>query len=323
MGQTLSEPVTAKQTTVCSNNKFKVASSCMQGWRINMEDAHTHILSLPGDSDACFFAVYDGHGGDKVAVYAANNLHKRIVTHQNYIDGNVEEAIIDSFLLLDQDMLNDDDIKDDLAGATANVIIVKNKKIYCGNAGDSRSVASQRGRVIELSHDHKPSNELEAKRIIEAGGYVEFNRVNGNLALSRALGDFIFKKNDKKLAEEQMVSARPDVVVKDLTEDVEFILMACDGIWDVLTSEEVVDFVRARIAQRMDPDIICEELMTRCLAPDCQMGGLGCDNMTVLLVCCLHDGDYSQLADKCSRPRDPCTSSHAQDSPSHILPSPL
>jgi len=274
----------------------------MQGWRINMEDAHTHILSLPGDKDACFFGVYDGHGGDKVAVYAANNLHKKIVTHQSYIDGNVESAIMGAFLQLDEDMLNEEELKDDLAGATANVVLIKNSKIYCGNAGDSRAVASMRGRVEEMSYDHKPSNELEAKRIIAAGGYVEFNRVNGNLALSRALGDFIFKKNDKKSAEEQMVSALPDVTVRELTPDCEFILMACDGIWDVLTSQEVVDFVRARIAQRMEPDAICEDLMTRCLAPDCQMGGLGCDNMTVLLVCCLHDGDYTQLADRCSRP---------------------
>jgi protein phosphatase 2C family protein 2/3 len=176
----------------------------------------------------------------------------------------------------------------------------------------------------ELSFDHKPSNELEAKRIIAAGGYVEFNRVNGNLALSRALGDFIFKKNDKKLAEEQMVSAMPEVIVRDLTPDYEFLLMACDGIWDVLTSQEVVDFIRARIAQRMEPEMICEELMTRCLAPDCQMGGLGCDNMTVLLVCCLHDGDYAQLSDRCSRPKGPPpTDSGAGNSPTLIMPSPL
>lgn len=63
MGQTLSEPVTAKETSCCENNLYKVGSSCMQGWRINMEDAHTHILSLPDDPETPFFGVYDGHGG--------------------------------------------------------------------------------------------------------------------------------------------------------------------------------------------------------------------------------------------------------------------
>jgi len=122
--------------------------------------------------------------------------------------------------------------------------------------GDSRAIASVRGRVQNLSYDHKPNNELEAKRIVAAGGWVEFNRVNGNLALSRALGDFVFKKNDGKRAEEQIVTAYPDVDVKDLTSDHEFILLACDGIWDVLSNEEVLEFVRSRIAQHIPPEIV-------------------------------------------------------------------
>lgn len=62
--------------------------------------------------------------------------------------------------------------------------------------GDSRAILSVNGLAEPLSYDHKPANEAEAARIIAAGGWVEFNRVNGNLALSRALGDFIFKRND-------------------------------------------------------------------------------------------------------------------------------
>lgn len=64
MGQTLSEPVTSKESACCQNSQFRVGSSCMQGWRINMEDSHTHILSLPDDPETAFFAVYDGHGGE-------------------------------------------------------------------------------------------------------------------------------------------------------------------------------------------------------------------------------------------------------------------
>jgi protein phosphatase PTC2/3 len=125
-----------------------------------------------------------------------------------------------------------------------------------GNVGDSRAIASVRGRVQNLSYDHKPNNELETKRILAAGGWVEFNRVNGNLALSRALGDFVFKKNESKNAEEQIVTAYPDVESKDLSNDHEFILIACDGIWDVMTNEEVLEFVRSRIAQGIIPEIV-------------------------------------------------------------------
>ncbi|XP_070554054.1 probable protein phosphatase 2C T23F11.1 isoform X2 [Ptychodera flava] len=309
MGQTLSEPVTTKETTKDSNQFIKVGSSCMQGWRINMEDAHTHILSLQDDKSAAFFAVYDGHGGAKVAQYAGKNLHNRITQQPAYSRGDIEEAIKGGFISIDEDMLEDDLMKDELAGTTAVIVLMKDNKMYCGNVGDSRAVACTRGQVQQLSYDHKPSNEDETKRIIAAGGWVEFNRVNGNLALSRALGDFVFKKNDKKKPDEQIVSAVPDVIVKDITEDHEFLVLACDGIWDVLSNQEVVNFVRTRIAEKMEPEQICEELMTRCLAPDCQMGGLGCDNMTVVLVCFLQGKSYEELAQKCARPKLASTSS--------------
>jgi len=302
MGQTLSEPVTTKFSSRDENHFCKVGSSCMQGWRINMEDAHKQVLGFADDKDACFFGVYDGHGGVKVAQYAGSHLAKKICSQSAYRKGNVTEAIRHGFMSIDQDMLKDDSMKDELAGTTAVVVIIKHGKMYCGNCGDSRAVASVHGEVEQLSFDHKPSNELETRRIIAAGGWVEFNRVNGNLALSRALGDFVFKKNDKKRAEEQIVTANPDIIEKPITPEHEFLLLACDGIWDVLTNQEVVDFVRNRIAQRMEPDTICEELMTRCLAPDCQAGGLGCDNMTVVLVLFLHGGTHDDLVRKCQRP---------------------
>jgi serine/threonine protein phosphatase PrpC len=77
----------------------------------------------------------------------------------------------------------------------------------------------------------------QARRIIAAGGWVEFNRVNGNLALSRALGDFVFKRNEDMPAEEQIVTANPDIITRDLTPDVEFMVLACDGIWDVMSNQ--------------------------------------------------------------------------------------
>lgn len=299
MGQTLSEPITQKETSKLENEFLKVGSSCMQGWRINMEDAHTHILNLHNDKSCAFFAVYDGHGGAKVAEYAGNHLHERVLNQQSYKDNNIPDAMRKGFLGLDEDMLDDEDMKEELAGTTAVCVILKDKKIYCANVGDSRSIASVRGRVQNLSYDHKPNNELETKRILAAGGWVEFNRVNGNLALSRALGDFVFKKNETKKPEDQIVTAYPDVDMKDITADHEFIVLACDGIWDVLSNEEVLEFVRSRIAQQIPPEIICEQLMTRCLAPDCQMGGLGCDNMTVVIVCFLNGEPYEKLAEKC------------------------
>ena len=92
---------------------------------------------------------------------------------------------------------------------------------------------------------------------------MEFNRVNGNLALSRALGDFVFKMNEKLPQSEQIVTCLPDIQHEIIQPDWDFIILACDGIWDVLSSQEVTDFITERISRGMEPEDICEELMNR------------------------------------------------------------
>ena len=124
----------------------------------------------------------------------------------------------------------------------------------------------------------------------------------GNLALSRALGDFEFKQNSSLPAEQQIVTADPDIIVHDPTDEDEFLILACDGIWDVVTSQQAVDFVRRAIADRTDLPTICERLMDRCLAPDSDWGGVGCDNMTVVVVALLNgrgvEGWYDWVAER-------------------------
>lgn len=103
-------------------------------------------------------------------------------------------------------MYNDEAIKEQMAGSTAITVLIKDNKLYCANAGDSRAIACRNGQLVTLSSDHKPNNPEEMDRIYNAGGWVEFNRVNGNLALSRALGDFLFKRNQTISAEQQIVT---------------------------------------------------------------------------------------------------------------------
>lgn len=133
-----------------------------------------------------------------------------------------------------------------------------------------------------MSYDHKPGNETEHYRIMQAGGFVEFGRVNGNLALSRAIGDFEFKQNFGLEAEKQIVTADPEIISHDVTGEEEFLVLACDGIWDCLSNQEVVDFVRRSIANGKELQAICEEMMDKCLAPDSEIGGVGCDNVSLL-----------------------------------------
>jgi serine/threonine protein phosphatase PrpC len=108
-------------------------------------------------------------------------------------------------------------------------VLITPSTIYCANAGDSRAIAYQNENTVELSRDHKPEDPIELDRITKAGGSVSFGPVNGGLNLSRALGDLEYKKGNLK-PEEQMITANPDIT-KVKNENIDFIIMGCDGIW--------------------------------------------------------------------------------------------
>lgn len=162
------------------------------------------------------------------------------------------------------------------------------KYIYCANAGDSRAVISTGGKSKPLSYDHKPTDPKESQRIVNAGGFVEFGRVNGNLALSRAIGDFEFKQNVNLPAEKQAVTCDPDVIKHEITDEDEFFVLACDGIWDCMTNQQVVNYIRQSLSQNMKLKDICEQIMDDCLAPDSDGGGVGCDNMSIMIIAILN-----------------------------------
>lgn len=124
------------------------------------------------------------------------------------------------------------------AGCTAVVALVTKEKVYVANAGDSRAVLSRHKKAIALSEDHKPAHVTERERIVAAGGFVTeiggISRVNGNLSLSRAIGDLRYKQNPDLERAAQIITAQPDIRAMDLTPKDDFIVLACDGIWDVL-----------------------------------------------------------------------------------------
>uniref|UniRef100_A0A8C7XXG2 protein-serine/threonine phosphatase n=1 Tax=Oryzias sinensis TaxID=183150 RepID=A0A8C7XXG2_9TELE len=373
MGAYLSQPNTTKTSSDGGNSKMSYGFSAMQGWRVSMEDAHNCIPDF--DVDTAMFSVYDGHGGEEVALYCSKYLPDIIKEQKTYKDGKLQKALEDAFLAIDGRITTADVIKElvqisgrlredppaekvaeeddcefspiftyscDLqsrikdgseeeegdsseleeedteegeedteeeeeeemcvpgmdgkeepgadSGTTAVVALIRGKQLIVANAGDSRCVVSERGKAVDMSYDHKPEDELELARIKNAGGKVTMDgRVNGGLNLSRAIGDHFYKRNDALPPEEQMISAMPDVKVLTLNEDHDFMVIACDGIWNVLSSQEVVDF----ISERLKPDeggevrplsSIVEELLDHCLAPDTSGDGTGCDNMTCIIV---------------------------------------
>lgn len=287
-----------------------------------MEDAHAAVLDLqakyvnnsdePTESSEriSFFGVYDGHGGDQVAQFAGENIHKIVAKQESFLKGDIEQALKDAFLATDRAILEDPTYEYEVSGSTAAVGLISRKKIWVANAGDSRSVLGIKGRAKPLSFDHKPQNEGEKARISAAGGFVDFGRVCGNLALSRAIGDFEFKKGAKLSPEQQIVTAYPDVTVHDVTDDDEFLVIACDGIWDCQSSQAVIEFVRRGIAAKQELSLICENMMNNCLASNSETAGVGCDNMTMIIVGLLNNKTkeewYNQIAERVANGDGPC-----------------
>ncbi|KAI1402283.1 PP2C-domain-containing protein [Hypoxylon fuscum] len=320
MGQTLSEPVVDKASDKGEDDRLLYGVSAMQGWRISMEDAHCTVLNLltpqadeekkVHPSRLSFFGVFDGHGGDKVAQFAGKNIYDILMKQDTFKAGKYEQSLKDTFLATDRAILSDPQYEEEVSGCTACCGLISGEKIYIANAGDSRSVLGVKGRAKPLSFDHKPQNEGEKARITAAGGFVDFGRVNGNLALSRAIGDFEFKKSAELAPEQQIVTAFPDVVAHDLSDDDEFLVIACDGIWDCQSSQAVVEFVRRGIAAKQELDKICENMMDNCLASNSETGGVGCDNMTMIVVGFLRGRSkeewYEEVASRVAKGDGPC-----------------
>ncbi|XP_026470944.1 LOW QUALITY PROTEIN: probable protein phosphatase CG10417 [Ctenocephalides felis] len=203
------------------------------------------------------------------------------------------------------------------SGTTAVVAIIHEKELYVANAGDSRCVLCRNGKAVDMSIDHKPEDESEQSRITKAGGRVTLDgRVNGGLNLSRAIGDHAYKQNKNLPAAEQMITALPDVQHITLTNEDEFIILACDGIWNYLNSQETVDFVRSRYRDELKLSCVIEQLFDHCLAPNTMGDGTGCDNMTAIIISLqqLH-GDNKKLPEKIKNDSDDALSSKRAGSP--------
>uniref|UniRef100_A0A7S4NUM3 PPM-type phosphatase domain-containing protein n=1 Tax=Guillardia theta TaxID=55529 RepID=A0A7S4NUM3_GUITH len=176
------------------------------------------------------------------------------------------------------------------AGCTANVVVLTAKEIFVANAGDSRSVLCRKGQAVPLSEDHKPNNPKERSRITSAGGWVSeaangHFRVNGNLNLSRSIGDLKYKSDSKLPPSKQVITAEPDVRRIPRTEEDEFIITACDGVWDCMSNQQLVDFVRARLKSNQVISKICEDIFEKCISVDPkQTQGIGGDNMTCIII---------------------------------------
>jgi len=150
------------------------------------------------------------------------------------------------------------------------------RTLLVANAGDCRAVLGKRGRAVELSRDHKPSCTVERLRIENLGGTVFDGYLNGLLAVARAIGDWHMKGSKGSACP---LTPEPEFREVRLTEEDEFLIIGCDGLWDVMSSQFAVSMVRKELMEHNDPQRCSRELVQEALRRDC------CDNLTVVVVC--------------------------------------
>ncbi|EEF41194.1 probable protein phosphatase 2C 25 isoform X2 [Ricinus communis] len=245
---------------------------CKRGRREAMEDRFSAVLDLQAHPKQAFFGVFDGHGGSKAAEYAAQNLDKNIVDEIVRRDEeHIEDAVKHGYLNTDAQFL-----KQDLRGGSCCVTaLIRNGNLVVSNAGDCRAVMSIQGISEALTSDHRPSREDEKNRIETLGGYVDLIRgawrIQGSLAVSRGIGDRHLK---------QWVIAEPETKVLRIKPEHEFLILASDGLWDMVGNQEAVDIVRPLCigVDKPDPLSACKKLV------DLSVSRGSTDDISVMMI---------------------------------------
>jgi serine/threonine protein phosphatase PrpC len=200
------------------------------------------------------FGVLDGHGGEKCAQLCKENIPSRIAAHMR--SGlPCPDALHRSFCEADKQFLESP--SGSSSGSTANVAVYDRDRnvFYVANTGDTRAVVCRNGTALDLSYDRKGSDSEEIARVVRAGGFVANGRIQGSLAVSRALGDIQLKEQGN-LNLKGVLLPDPELSCFFPTAVDHFMIIATDGLWDVLSSQAAVDHVRNLLkTEGLDEDL--------------------------------------------------------------------
>ncbi|KNC52390.1 protein phosphatase 2C [Thecamonas trahens ATCC 50062] len=292
---------------------LKYGAHGLTGRRKTMEDAHfaavqasqkLETAETQGGPAVGFFSVFDGHGGDACALYLSQNMFPAVLEtmpelaiRTKEVDPEslpsqaeelqaMETSLREAYALAESRFISLAESKNVDSGATAVSALIHGNKLVVANVGDSEAVLSRDGMPVNLTVIHNPAkNPAEEERIVAAGGRVYKKRVAlpsvpphlCNIAVSRAFGDILFKNTPDGTA--SGLTADPDAATWLIEPQDEFLILACDGVWDVMTHEEAVDEVSSSLAaSQYDPQAAVE-----CLVKAAYARG-STDNITALVV---------------------------------------
>ncbi|KAJ7965378.1 Protein phosphatase 2C [Quillaja saponaria] len=249
------------------DGRLSCGYSSIRGKRVSMEDFYDIKTSKIDGRTVCLFGIFDGHGGSRAAEYLKEHLFENLMKHPKFMT-DTKLAISETYQQTDADFLDSerDTFRDD--GSTASTAVLVDNHLYVANVGDSRTIISRAGKAIPLSEDHKPNRSDERKRIESAGGVVMWAgtwRVGGVLAMSRAFGNRMLK---------QFVVAEPEIQEQEIDDEFELLVLASDGLWDVVPNDDAVSLARTEEEPEAAARKLTEAAFTRGSA----------DNITCIVV---------------------------------------
>ncbi|KAI3784054.1 hypothetical protein L1987_43146 [Smallanthus sonchifolius] len=288
------------------DGKLSCGFSSFRGKRATMEDFFDVKTCKIDGQTVYLFGIFDGHGGSRAAEYLKQNLFNNLTRHPNFMTNTklaiseslsrisctsflfssqktkttscklnvkLERIADETYQQTDSDFLESekDNSRDD--GSTASTAVLVGNRLYVANVGDSRTIISKAGKAIPLSVDHKPNRSDERERIENAGGVVMWAgtwRVGGVLAMSRAFGNRMLK---------QFVVAEPDIQEQELCEEFELLVLASDGLWDVVPNDDAVSLAQTE----EEPEAAAKKLIETAFSCG------SADNITCIVVKLYHD----------------------------------
>ncbi|KAL5985571.1 hypothetical protein ACLOJK_027556 [Asimina triloba] len=233
-------------------------------------------VSANGRIDDKVGQVFDGHGGKGAAQFVRDNLPRVIVEDADF-PLELEKVVTRSFMQTDAKTCS---LQAALSsGTTALTAMIFGRSLLVANAGDCRAVLSRLGVAIEMSKDHRPSCINERNRIESLGGFIEDGYLNGQLGVTRALGDWHIEGMKSASELGGPLSAEPELKMMTLSKEDEFLVIGSDGLWDVFTSQNAVDFARRRLQEHNDVKRCCKDMVQEAI----KRGAI--DNLTVVMIC--------------------------------------
>lgn len=226
--------------------KFKYVEDQNKEYNDYMEDVGFVSQDFGGKKNKNLFCIFDGHGGVDSAKYCCENAHKILIKLLKDNPLNIEYCLINLFKKLDEKVKSHNCVE---IGNTATIVYIEDNNLFCANVGDSKCVIVTNNQIETISYEDKCTDEEEKKRIISEGGMIIDERLCGVLAITRAIGDHDLKCKG--------LSAIPHFVKRSLSEKDKFCILGSDGIWDVITDENLLLLSK----DAKDPDTLANLLV--------------------------------------------------------------